>query len=315
MRTPSLLLALVFVGCGSAQLMTGGTGGGTARVDGGPTGGGGAATGGGTAGGAATGGGNTAGGSAFAGGSAGGGSAFAGGSTAGGSAFAGGSTAGGSALAGGSAGGGSAGGNAAGGSVSGGGSAGGGSSGGGTAGCTPTSCPSGCCLNGTCQPGTQPLACGTNGDACLTCMMNESCTNQACGIDPQSMWRVRPTSARVAATKIGGSSWDSFGGDPDPFVNVYCPATSSSVTASTSTVDNSYTPTWTSGECTMTAAALMSAGFAFSVYDSDGVLGGADDLIAPKTTVVLTSATLMAGTVTRGPISALTSITFTLTRM
>lgn len=146
-------------------------------------------------------------------------------------------------------------------------------------------------------------------------MNNQACNSQMCGLDPQSMWRIRATTARIMATKIGGAGWDSFGGDPDGYVDLYCPATSSSITDSSSEVTNSLTPSWTDGECTMTAAALMSSGFAFAVYDSDGILGGADDLIAPKTTVMVTGTTLMAGTVMRGPVSALISITFTFTRM
>lgn len=215
----------------------------------------------------------------------------------------GGSAAGGSAMGGGSAGG-SAGGSSA-----------GGSAGGGSAGCSASTCATGCCLNGTCQPGTQPLACGTGGVACETCMTNQACTTQQCGLDPQSMWRVRATSARIAARKLNGDNWDGFGGDPDGTVDLYCPSTSSSVTDSSSEVTNSFTPTWTDGECTLTAAALLSSGFAFAVFDADGLFGGANDQIAPKTTVPVTEATLMAGTVMRGPVSALTSITFTFTRM
>ena len=216
----------------------------------------------------------------------------------------GGAAAGGSAMGGGAAAGGSAGGSSA-----------GGAAGGGSAGCSASTCATGCCLNGTCQPGTQPLACGTGGMACETCMTNQACTAQQCGLDPQSMWRVRATTARIAARKLNGDNWDGFGGDPDGTVDLYCPSTSSSVTDSSSEVTNSFTPTWTDGECTMTAAALLSSGFAFAVVDADGLFGGANDQIAPKTTVMATEATLMAGTVMRGPVSALTSITFTFTRI
>lgn len=291
MRTFPLVVAVLLVGCGSAQLMTGGggSGGGSTQGDGGARAGG--SAGGSAAGGAAGGLSDGPGGGSSAGGSAGGG-AMGGGSAAGGSAMGGGS-------AGGSAGGSSA----------------GGSAGGGSAGCSASTCATGCCLNGTCQPGTQPLACGTGGVACETCMTNQACTTQQCGLDPQSMWRVRATSARIAARKLNGDNWDGFGGDPDGTVDLYCPATSSSVTDSSSEVTNSFTPTWTDGECTMTAAALLSSGFAFAVFDADGLFGGANDQVAPKTTVPVTEATLMAGTVMRGPVSALTSITFTFTRM
>lgn len=138
-------------------------------------------------------------------------------------------------------------------------------------------------------------------------MTNEACTAQACGFDPQSMWLVQPTSARIS-----GNSWD-LATPPDPYVDLYCPATETSPTDSTPSVTDSSNPTWSSGGCVMTAAQLLSAGFAFAVYDEDGV--SADDRIASKTTVMVTAADLMAGTLMRGPMSSLTSITFTFSRM
>lgn len=294
MRSSFFVAALLSVGCGSASLTTGGgTGGGSVTtMDAGAAGG--SASGGGQAG-------------APGGGVAGG--------RAGGTATGGGLATGGGVVGGGT--GGSGGGVVTGGGVAGGGMAGGGAAGGsagGSAGCSAATCATGCCLNGTCQPGTQPLACGTAGVACAQCMTNEACTGQTCGFDPQSMWRVHPSSAVTNSTKLSGSGWDSFGGDPDPYVDLHCPS-SGGITDSTSSVSDTTMPSWSDGECVMTAAELMSSGFAFAVYDADGILGGADDLIAPKTTVRPTSADLMAGTVMRGPVSALTSITFTFSRM
>lgn len=280
MRSTLCLLALALSACGSAHLVTG------SPKDGGA---GGTAMGGGTGG-------------AMGGGASGGG-AVGGGATGGG-------TSGGGVAGGGVAGGGQAGG------VVGGGTAGGGSAGGGSASCTATSCPTGCCLNGTCQPGTQPLACGTGGVACAQCMTGDACsTAQTCILDPQSQWTVHPASAAVNSSKPSGSGWDSFGGAPDPYVDLYCPASASSITDSSSSVDNSYQPTWSDGECTVTADQLMTTGFAFAVFDSDGLLGGADDSIAPKTTKVLTEAELRAGMVSHGATSGLGSIQFSLTRV
>lgn len=147
-------------------------------------------------------------------------------------------------------------------------------------------------------------------------MMGDACAamSQTCILDPQSRWTVHPASARINATKPSGSNWDTLG-DPDPYVNLYCPATASSVTDATSSLDNAYQPMWTDGECTMTADELMTTGFAFSVLDSDGLLGGSDDSIAPKTTKVLSESDLRSGTVSHGATSGLASIRFTLTRV
>lgn len=278
----SFLMAFVFSACGSAHLVTGNF----------PDGG---------AGGTATAGGSTAGGSA--------GGGVAGGTTAGGSA---GGSMGGGSMGGGASGGVTGGGAVGGGSVAGG-TAGGGSAGG-AASCSAATCSTGCCLNGTCQPGTQLLACGTGGVACAQCMMGQACapSTQTCGLDPQSQWVVHPVSAGINSTKPSGSNWDTLG-DPDPYANLYCPATAGSVTAATSSLNNDYQPMWNDGECTLTADQLMTTGFAFSVYDSDGLLGGADDLIAPKTTMVVTESDLNSGTISFGATSGLMSITFSLT--
>jgi hypothetical protein len=181
------------------------------------------------------------------------------------------------------------------------------------AGCSSATCATGCCLNGTCQPGTQSLACGTNGDACQQCMTGTTCQMQTCAIDPASMWRVQAVSAQIAMNKANGSAWDTFGGAPDVFVTLFCPATASSG-IDTPTVDNSYLPAWTTGSCVMTAGALQSTGFAFSVTDEDGLFNG-NDTISGKTTVRLMAADFNSPTLMRGPVGQTTSITFSLTRM
>lgn len=284
-----LLAAAALVACGSSNLQTmpGGAGGGAPLPNqGGPRD---AGAGGGAAGGPQ--GGGVGGG--VAGGDVGGGLA---GGTAGGDA---------GGMAGGEAGG-VAGGGAAGGS-------GGGMMGGGMAGCSAATCASGCCLNDTCQPGTQPLACGDNGAACVACMTGTTCQAQACAIDPASMWRIQPVSARIAMRKANGDSWDVSGGAPDVFVTLFCPATSSSGT-DTPTINDSYMPAWAMGSCVMTAGALQSAGFAFSVTDEDGFLNP-NDAITSKTTVRLVMQDFAAPTLMRGPVGQTQAITFSLSRM
>lgn len=117
----------------------------------------------------------------------------------------------------------------------------------------------------------------------------------------------------INASKPDGAGWDSFGGAPDPFVRMFCPATATSQTSVTSAASDTRSPTWTTGSCTITAQSLTSAGFAFEVFDDDAFLGGADDRISPKITKVLTDADLLSGAVSHGASSGLTSIRFTLT--
>lgn len=244
-----------------------------------------------------------------------GGGAAAGGSTAGGVATAGG-TAGG--RAGGSAGGAVAGGSA-GGSVAGGGSAAGGSAGGSVAGgsaggaaaCSSVTCATGCCLNGTCQPGTQPLACGTNGSACVQCPTNTMCTNQACGPNLTRRFKVRVISAAIDSTKLDGRGWDSSSG-PDAFTDLYCDVSRLSPTDSTEALTDAFSPSWTMGECVMTLADLTSRGFAYQMFDEDWV---DHDEIAPTTTVTPTAAQVMSGSMTAGRSGACRMVSFSFTPM
>lgn len=57
---------------------------------------------------------------------------------------------------------------------------------GGTGGCSPSLCPTGCCTaSGFCEPGTELIACGTTGIACLNCATNNQiCSNQICVAGP-----------------------------------------------------------------------------------------------------------------------------------
>ncbi|HEU0116269.1 MAG TPA: hypothetical protein VFQ80_16390 [Thermomicrobiales bacterium] len=54
--------------------------------------------------------------------------------------------------------------------------------------CDATSCSTGCCDGATCHAGTDNLACGTNGDACVACVPPATCggggQDQTCGCTP-----------------------------------------------------------------------------------------------------------------------------------
>lgn len=146
-------------------------------------------------------------------------------------------------------------------------------------------------------------------------MGTEVCTSaKRCGVDPASRWTIQPASARIAASKPDGSNWDGFGGAPDPYVRLFCPASMGTETSATSEASNTTSPTWTNGSCRLTAQQLTTTGFAFDAFDGDGFFGGADDLIAPKTTKVLTEMDLLSGAVTHGPVSSLTSVRFVITQ-
>lgn len=160
---------------------------------------------------------------------------------------------------------------------------------------TPSSCNAGnctgCCLNGTCQTGITAAGCGKNGQTCAVCSGKQICkTDQACGVDPESMWTVHPASATVA-TKNGAADWDVGGGAPDPYVSLWCPP-SAATPVVTPTVNDSFNPVWPTGGCTVKAKDLLSTGFAIQVFDADIAN---PDPIGTKRTIVPNESELLAG--------------------
>jgi hypothetical protein len=160
--------------------------------------------------------------------------------------------------------------------------------------CSPATC-SGCCQNGFCQPGRTKLHCGTGGNTCDVCTApNTICkTERACGIDPDHVWTVQPTMATIAANN-GGSGWDIGGGLPDPFVTLACP-TGSATTIKTPTANNTLSPTWASGSCTMTTKDLEAIGFELATFDEDTAI---NDTISAKGPLKPTETNLSAGSMT-----------------
>ena len=269
----------VDAGTGGGSGATGGgdgsTGGGAASVGGGAgaTGGGGAATGGGdgsTGGGTGAmggGAGATGGGTAVTGGGAGamgGGTAVTGGgagATGGGTAVTGGgsgATGGGTGATGGGAGstGGGTGATGGGSGATGGGT---GATGGGTGTCA------GCLSGATCVTTPSTTACGSNGAQCVACTGPDTCVAGACGIDPTSVWLVRPTRMQVV-----DPTWD-ITSPADLYVELWCPSTASSITFTSSTVQDSDNAEWVTGGCTLTAAQLLTTGVDFAVSDRDAI--------------------------------------------
>lgn len=200
-----------------------------------------------------------------------------------------------------------------GGSASGGGNASGGGTatggGGGTA-CSAANCP-GCCASGVCRPGNTVAQCGKLGGACVACPSTDICkADQTCGLDPTATWRAMPTTARIAATKASGANWDLASG-PDTEIRLWCPATASIISAVMPEVGDDYSPSWTTGGCTATAAQFLGAGFAFEALEKDG---SGDDAITPRTVSTVTEAQLRAGMKLVGPVAELVSMSVRFTK-
>ncbi|XXF76953.1 hypothetical protein P2318_28445 [Myxococcaceae bacterium GXIMD 01537] len=168
--------------------------------------------------------------------------------------------------------------------------------------CGPSTC-AGCCFNGACQAGSTVSACGKAGAACVACNSAQVCkADQTCGVDPNSVWRVQPVSARIAASN-NGSAWDGEGSAPDVFVASQCPGS----TTSTSTPESeSYTPSWTTGGCTAKASQLLAEPWLFRLWDSDL---SSNDTITDVLSFRFTEEHFAAGTVTFNASGGMTSLT------
>lgn len=168
--------------------------------------------------------------------------------------------------------------------------------GGGTGGGTGSSCGAsscaGCCLAGACQAGSTASACGKGGGTCSVCQAHQVCrVDQTCGVDPNSSWNVQPSSATITATN-NGTSWDADNSPPDPYVDLFCPAGASTITSTTPAVQDTLSPTWSTGGCIMKASDLLSSGFAFQVWDQDVL---SDDPVCPRTTLSVNQSDFVGG--------------------
>jgi hypothetical protein len=171
--------------------------------------------------------------------------------------------------------------------------------------CGPQTC-AGCCFNGACQPGNTASACGKSGVVCSACGTNQVCkTDQTCGVDPNSQWRVQPLSAVITSTN-NGASWDGDGSAPDPFIAMICPPGSAPKQTSTPAVQDTLQPSWTTGGCVTTAGALLAEPWVFQPYDEDF---SAHDPISQAWSYQFREADFIEGTVNLNAGGGLTSIT------
>lgn len=168
--------------------------------------------------------------------------------------------------------------------------------------CGASNC-TGCCFNNVCQTGNTASACGKAGAACVACGSIQVCkTDQTCGVDPNSVWRVQPVSARITSNN-NGSSWDGDGSAPDVVVAMRCPGS----TTSTETPEvESYSPAWATGGCTAKASQLLAEPWVFQLWDIDI---SSHDTITGALAFRITEEYLTAGTVTLGASGGMTAMT------
>jgi hypothetical protein len=133
-------------------------------------------------------------------------------------------------------------------------------------------------------------------------------TDQTCGVDPEAMWVVQPTSAGLTANN-NGSAWDGDGSAPDARVLMWCADSTSA--AATAEVTDSYQPRWTTGGCAAKAKDLLRAGWTFQVIDVDVV---SDDTVTAQLKVTLTEQHFSEGGFSLQATGGLQSMAVSLTR-
>jgi hypothetical protein len=111
------------------------------------------------------------------------------------------------------------------------------------------------------------------------------CTNNACQVDPSSLWDLVFLSGTAPLYDMNGDTWDAFGGLPDPYMEVDVDyGQADEVDGYTDFVDNTLTPDWdaTSGRgiavSGLTASLLLKTSY-LQMWDSDAPteLPGYDD--------------------------------------
>jgi hypothetical protein len=154
-------------------------------------------------------------------------------------------------------------------------------------------CRSGCCYQGICVPGNTTVACGASG-ACVTCPPGEACFGTTCMVDPSRTYDLVAVRATVNPTDPSGSSWDVFGGLPDPYVVVRL---NDGRTGMSSAQSDTLSPVWNEVIIPAVSVQLLMSGIFVQLWDQDTPPINPDDLIA-QGMAPWSAAQIMAGQLT-----------------
>lgn len=151
--------------------------------------------------------------------------------------------------------------------------------------CISTACADecgGCCDGDVCNEDTDENACGMDGVSCRRCPTGTTCEN-TCRAIPGALWQVYVQSAMTAPLDEDDSSWDLFGGQPDPYVQ----AQAASRTEETTSVDNTTAPIWEQAVLIGLTTEDVSAGIIYTLFDDD--VPDADDIMGACTSSLPTA--------------------------
>lgn len=119
------------------------------------------------------------------------------------------------------------------------------------------------------------------------CASGFACQGTTCVLDPTGQWVITVTRGQVAERTPNGSTWDTLGGAPDPFVCL----TINGSRRCTSVQKDTLTPVWSESFPAATATALQS-GVLVEMLDEDVA---ANDSICGAGTVAVTAESFRSG--------------------
>lgn len=164
--------------------------------------------------------------------------------------------------------------------------------------CNADTCSNGCCIAGSCYRTNSDYACGSLGGQCSRCQVPQTCQREdvfrgwECLLEANAQWTLQPKEAKIPPTKPNGDHWDTDKSPPEVILTLDCPKDGKVTQVKTKEV-SSFTPTFTQGNCTTTAAELLKAAIHIKMVDMD-FLGFTDDILVTDHT--LTEEDLRKGT-------------------
>jgi hypothetical protein len=130
----------------------------------------------------------------------------------------------------------------------------------------------GCCdSGGNCIMNTDDAMCGKEGNACEQCGTGKTCEMGACAAAAGSLWNVVVVNGEVAPKKPDDSSWDAFGGLPDPYVvaKVTDPLTGDEFEGETDNGSGTLNPEWNETVLMGITEGVLLNGITFEYWDDD----------------------------------------------
>lgn len=123
----------------------------------------------------------------------------------------------------------------------------------------------GCCVGDTCYDGFEEAQCGYE-ETCEVCVSGQTCDGVDCVLSQTAQWEVVLLSGEITPMQPGGGTWDSFGGAPDPYLDI------EELMFESAFVDNTVDPVWNETITSSIVTTDLQQTLTFRMRDSDVLL-------------------------------------------